>query len=47
MTEAIGGDIAQQLGQALADPGEIVFSIQRSCAVAVAVLGERIDQVYV
>ena len=45
MAEAVGGHFAEQLRQALADAGEVALGVQRARTVAVAVLGEGIDQV--
>ena len=45
MAEAVGGDIAEQLREALADAGEIGLRVQRPRAIAVAMRGEGIDQV--
>ena len=45
MAETIGGDIAQQLREALADAGEIGLRIQRPRAVAVAMRRKGVDQV--
>ena len=45
MAEAIGGDLVQQLGQALSQPREIVLGLQRAAPVGLAIPRIGVDQV--
>ena len=47
MRESVGGNLIEQIGQALAKPGEIGFGRQRAFAITAAMAGKRIDQINV
>src|SRR5204862_4635266 len=45
VAEAVGGDILEQLRQALADAREVFLRRERARALALAVFGEGVDEV--